>query len=77
MAFKLEVRGQNQTLLYTDKATILFSYNTPVAALIHGHGYVKTAHIPTPITTKHIEAWLGGIILYEIVDQSVLDDLLT
>ena len=77
MALRLDALGPYQTLLYTTRAEIFFSYGTPVAARINGRGYVRTAHSSSPTTTKHIETWLGGIELQEIVDQSVLYDLLT
>jgi len=67
--------GSNQATLSTPKATILFSYNTPVAALIPGQGYVRTAVYYSKTTSRHINRWVSGGII-ETVPQSFLDTLL-
>jgi len=71
---KLEPIGSNKTVLYTENATILFSYSTPVAAFIFGRGYVRTNQFFSTTTSKHINAWLGNNEA-EKVDQTVLDEL--
>jgi len=72
---QLQQNGANQTVLLTDHADILFSYNTPVAALIPGRGYVRTATYYSPTTSRHIKSWLGGAACV-VVPQSFLDTLL-
>jgi len=72
--------GTNKTVLYIDDATVLFSYGTPVAALIWGRGYVRTNKFWSVTTSKHINQWLAneGRIARNVekVDQSVLNDLI-
>ena len=48
--------GSNQTELHINGATILFSYETPVAAWIDGQ-YYKTEQKWSRTTSKHINAW--------------------
>jgi hypothetical protein len=51
--------GSNQTeVQLADGTCILFSYVTPVAALVPGKGWIRTAHKWSGTTTKHINAWL-------------------
>jgi hypothetical protein len=40
--------------------TVLFSYRTPVAAIVPGLGRFKTSHYWSRTTTRHINAWLNG-----------------
>jgi hypothetical protein len=52
--------GSNQAVLcLADGVVILFSYNTPVAALIPGNGYVQTSRKFSRTTSKHINSWAG------------------
>ena len=51
--------GSNMTEVETDDARILFSYRTPVAAFIHGTGYVKTEKYWSTTTSRHINKWMG------------------
>ena len=51
--------GSNMTEVETDDARILFSYRTPVAAFIHGTGYVKTEKYWSTMTSRHINKWMG------------------
>jgi hypothetical protein len=71
--------ASNMTEVTTDKATVLFSYRTPVAAVlsnhpIYGSCFIKTNHKWSVTTSKHINKWLEGAKARE-VDQSVLDNL--
>jgi hypothetical protein len=51
--------GSNQTeVTLADGTCILFSYVTPVAALVPGKGWIRTAHKWSATTTKHINAWI-------------------
>ena len=64
---------------------ILFSYNTPVAAIIHGGDrIVKTNKKWSATTTRHINEWLALLDQQGIgdtsaipVDQSILDSLIS
>jgi hypothetical protein len=52
--------GSNQTeVQLADGTCILFSYVTPVAALVPGKGWIRTAHKWSATTSKHINAWLA------------------
>ena len=61
---------------------ILFSYQTPVAAMNHspewhekfGNGMIKTDKKWSVTTSKHINKWMGGNFGAK-VDQSILDSL--
>lgn len=70
---KLKVIGPNQTELDTGKALVLFSYNTPVAAIIDEVAY-KTNKKFSKTTSKHINEWLAGTHPEE-KDQSFFDSL--
>jgi hypothetical protein len=68
--------GSNMTEVETAKATILVSYETPVAACMNdGTGFIKTDCRWSQTTTRHINKWLDGRGAVE-VEQSVLDNLL-
>ena len=41
-----------------DNLSILFSYETPVAAWISGRGYVKTDKFWSVTTSRHINKWI-------------------
>jgi hypothetical protein len=55
---------------------VLFSYSTPVAALVPGKGWIKTEQSYST-TTKHVNAWLkrncGGTVY--TVPQWEIDQL--
>ncbi len=53
--------GSNMTELVTDGCTVLFSYETPVAAYTPTQGYVRTAKWYSQTTTRHINKWLDGV----------------
>ena len=75
---KVQSIGSNKTeVSLADGTEILFSYSTPVAALVPGKGWVRTAHKWSATTSKHINAWLrkncGGTV--QTVPQWELDQL--
>jgi hypothetical protein len=56
---------------------VLFSYSTPVAALVPGKGWIRTEKKWSVTTSKHINRWLadncGGTV--QTVPQWDLDQL--
>ena len=75
---KVQSIGSNQTeVTLADGTVVLISYSTPVAALVPGKGWIRTAKKWSATTTKHINAWLrkncGGTV--SEVDQWDLDQL--
>lgn len=58
---KLKPLASNMTEVTTETATILFSYETPVAPCIKGDGYYRTDKKWSQTTTRHINKWLDGI----------------
>ena len=77
---KINVIGANQTLVHLPVGTILFSYETPVAAYVSGRGYIRTAEKFSKTTSKHINQWLrrmtgSGSYAATGVDQTVFDNL--
>ena len=67
--------GSNMAeLVHTSGVVVLFSYSTPVAALLPSGQYVKTDRKYSVTTTKHINKWLQGRPAVE-VPQSVINDL--
>ena len=75
---KVQSIGSNQTEVELANGTcVLFSYSTPVAALVPGKGWIRTAKKWSATTTKHINAWLakncGGEV--QSVTQWELDQL--
>jgi hypothetical protein len=71
---KLNVLGANLSLLHLPVGSILFSYETPVAAYVSGKGYVRTAERFSKTTSKHINQWLDGRTA-EVVPQSEIEAL--
>lgn len=66
---------QNMTVIVIDdKTSVLFSYETPVAAMIQGKA-IKTSTYYSRTTTKHINKWLRDIKATEVA-QECLDLLL-
>lgn len=57
--------GSNMTELLVNGYTVLFSYETPVAALTP-QGYAKTSQWYSQTTTRHINKWLDGIDAVEM-----------
>lgn len=41
-----------------DGTCVLFSYKTPVAALVPGKGWIKTSTYYSRTTSKHINQWV-------------------
>ena len=76
---KLRPIASNMTEVETAKATILFSYSTPVACCMNdGSGYYRTSKRWSSTTSAHINKWLRGNIRTVNVpekDQSFFDDL--
>lgn len=75
---KVQPIGANQTeVSLADGTEILFSYGTPVAALVPGKGWIRTAQKWSVTTSKHVNAWLrancGGTV--QDVPQWELDQL--
>lgn len=59
---KIKNVGSNMTELHTDQHVILFSYETPVAALRLGdHQYLRTDQFWSVTTSRHINKWLQGV----------------
>ena len=64
---KISNVGSNMTELATNSgAVILFSYSTPVAAMLPSGQYVKTSEWYSQTTTRHINKWLQGIDAQEV-----------
>jgi hypothetical protein len=59
---RIERLGANQTVIHTSKASVLFSYDTPVAARILASPvrYIKTSTTYSRTTSKHVTMWLGN-----------------
>jgi hypothetical protein len=72
---KINVIGANMTAVHLPKGTVLFSYETPVAAYVSGRGWVRTAEKFSKTTSKHINQWLGGVTNVDIIPQSEIESL--
>jgi hypothetical protein len=75
---KLKNVGSNMTELFDNLtgATIFFSYETPVCAILPSGRVVKTNEYYSRTTTKHINKWLGDYRLnVEEVSQSFINNL--
>ena len=75
---KVQSIGSNQAeVSLADGTEILFSYGTPVAALVPGKGWIRSAFKHSVTTSKHVNAWLrkncGGDVA--TVPQWDLDQL--
>lgn len=69
---QLKQLGPNQTQLTMENGdVVLFSYETPVAAL-HGGRYLRTSQKWSVTTSRHINRWLEGVNALE-VPQSKLN----
>jgi hypothetical protein len=56
---KVQPIGSNQTQVsLADGTEVLFSYSTPVAALVPGKGWMRTEKTYSVTTTKHVNRWL-------------------
>ena len=72
----------NQTEVeLSDGTCVLFSYKTPVAALVPGRGWVRTSTKYSYTTTKHVNHWLlenvGRTDCVPSVEQSYIDQLVS
>ena len=57
---KVSAIGSNKTQVsLADGTEVLFSYSTPVAALVPGKGWMRTEHKWSNTTTRHINSWLA------------------
>ena len=66
---KLKPIASNQTeLTTTEGAVILFSYETPVAALLPSGQYARTSDWYSQTTTRHIKRWLQGVTA-DVIEQ--------
>jgi hypothetical protein len=70
--------GTNMTELEIGEYKVLFSYQTPVAALHIGHfpGLFKTEKKWSATTTRHISKWLDGRSDVFTKPQSFFDSLI-
>jgi hypothetical protein len=72
---KLKPLASNMTEVEMAKATILFSYSTPVAACMNdGTGFIRTSKKWSVTTSRHINKWLNGAKA-RTVPQSEIDAL--
>lgn len=69
---KVKNIGSNQTEVTCGDVTILFSYETPVAARINNE-YFKTETEYSATTTKHVNRWAGKC---PVKPQAFFDTLL-
>ncbi|MBM4225076.1 MAG: hypothetical protein FJ167_09865 [Gammaproteobacteria bacterium] len=75
---KVQPIGSNKTEVeLADGTCVLFSYSTPVAALVPGKGWIRTTTKWSVTTSKHINAWLAQNCGGEVQDvpQWDLDQL--
>jgi hypothetical protein len=77
---KLRQIASNMTEVLVNGYTVLFSYETPVAALTP-QGWVRTSHKWSQTTTRHINKWLaehgpkGGVKAVEM-PQDFFDSII-
>lgn len=69
MALSIKPVGSNMTELHFSGGVVLFSYRTPVAALLAGKGYFRTAKKWSVTTSKHINKWLDGVTAAEMPQE--------
>jgi hypothetical protein len=77
---KVQSIGSNQTQVsLADGTEVLFSYSTPVAALVPGKGWMRTEQTHSVTTTKHVNRWLTAnastYAKVALVDQWEIDQL--
>ena len=59
---KLKKLGNNVTLVKFDTCEVLYSYETPVAAMRSSdHEYLRTNQFWSVTTSRHINQWLQGV----------------
>lgn len=57
---KLKSIASNMTEVSAFPVTVLFSYETPVAAHVRDEGYYRTELYWSNTTSRHINKWLDG-----------------
>jgi hypothetical protein len=73
---KLRRLGANCTeVSIPGKISVLFSYDTPVAAFVVGQGYIRSAVKYSTTTSRHINQWIGAN-KFKTVEQSEIDFIL-
>jgi hypothetical protein len=73
---KVKKLGNSETEVDSERFTVLFSYNTPVACLDKEEGkFFKTSRKWSNTTSKHIARWLDGRKVEE-KEQTFFDSLL-
>jgi hypothetical protein len=50
--------GSNMSIAPATDGVVLFSYETPVAAHIHGRGFIRTNEFHSVTTSTHINKWI-------------------
>ena len=75
---RIKPLASNMTeLLKIDGTVVLFSYETPVAALLPSGRYVRTSKKWSQTTTRHINKWLVGVTSpVEEVQQDFFDTMI-
>lgn len=72
---KLKKHGPNMTEIeLAGGVTVLYSYETPVAAHVPGEGYMKSSKFFSRTTSKHVGQWLQGWA-YKTVDQETIESI--
>ena len=71
--FLKKIGSNMQTIELEDGTLILFSYETPVAGFVPGHGWVRTSRFYSSTTSKHINKFLKSVDKHAVeVPQEVL-----
>jgi len=71
---KLKNIGSNQVEMERGGVTVLFSYDTPVAAFVEGRGAIRSGDYFSRTTSRHVSAALArwGCGEAEVVAQAEL-----
>jgi hypothetical protein len=74
---KLKEIANNQAELFDSLTggSVLFSYDTPVAAILPSGRALKTSEFYSATTTKHVNKWLTVFDNVETVDQDFINNL--
>lgn len=67
-------KNQNE-VIFGEGTVVLFSYQTPVAAMLPSGRYVKTKDWYSSTTSRHINKWLAGVMNIEEVEQDFINNL--
>lgn len=68
-------KNQNE-VVFGEGTVVLFSYQTPVAAMLPSGRYVRTNAWYSSTTSRHLNKWLAGVEdSVEEVDQEFIDNL--